>query len=195
MRVTRGYLCRRIGCIPCRPSTIASLWNPNTTSCSRASCSIRHASGPRCTILEKHLIQESSIPTLGAEYEHKLKETLSALRNPRSLNNEIERLTQENMQLSAQRMQLKQQCEDMNGRLARARAAQSELVTSLQQDEQDIDIEVRKYEDTLRGVADQFRQHRAYINKDEVKSNIEMMKNSMSELELEEHKVEELGQK
>ncbi|CAH0720036.1 unnamed protein product, partial [Brenthis ino] len=93
--------------------------------------------------IEHDLIaQRSAIPTLDAENEQKYRETMAALRVARSYNVEIERLKFENVKLTAKRMQLKRQCEEITDALENARSTRIELDISLKREVQEMELEM-----------------------------------------------------
>ncbi|XP_045449617.1 tropomyosin-like [Melitaea cinxia] len=127
--------------------------------------------------IENDLVaQRSAIPALDAENEQKYRETITALREARALNTKIEDLKQENVRLTAKRMQLKRQSEEVSEKLERARRDRSVLEELLKQEERDTEVEIRKYEDTLRELANMFRSSRAFYNEDEVTNELETIK-------------------
>ncbi|XP_026489786.1 coiled-coil domain-containing protein 158-like [Vanessa tameamea] len=133
--------------------------------------------------IENDLVaQRSAIPALDAENEQKYRETMTALRVARSLNTEIERLKQESVRLTAKRMQLKRQSEEVSGALERARLNRSELEDSLKQEERDTELGIRRYEDTLRELADRFRKSRSLYNEEEMNTKQEVAKETNSKL-------------
>ncbi|CAH2084780.1 unnamed protein product [Euphydryas editha] len=141
--------------------------------------------------IENDLVaQRSAIPALDAENEQKYRETITALREARSLNTEIEGLKQENVRLTAKRMQLKRQSEEVSDALERARRNRSELEDLLKQEERDTELEIRRYEDTLRELASLFRSSRAFYNEDEIKSELEMVEEMNSSFVNEERKLQ-----
>ncbi|XP_075975721.1 uncharacterized protein LOC142976319 [Anticarsia gemmatalis] len=120
------------------------------------------------------VLQRSALPALDAENEQKYRETMTALRVTRSLNIEIERLKLENVRLTAKRMQLKRQSDDITKSLERARENRSELTELLKQEEQETELQIRQYEDTLEEISERFRKTRGFYNEDEI--NIETEK-------------------
>ncbi|XP_028176236.1 coiled-coil domain-containing protein 18-like [Ostrinia furnacalis] len=129
------------------------------------------------------LVQNSAMPALDAENEQKYRETMSALRVARSLNAERERLNLENVKLTAKRMQLKRQCDDITKTLERARANRDDLAGSLKREEQEMELLIRKYEDSLREKAERFRKTSSFYNEDEMKAELEKANNSIKDLE------------
>ncbi|KAJ8723308.1 hypothetical protein PYW08_003220 [Mythimna loreyi] len=129
------------------------------------------------------VVQRSALPALDAENEQKYRETMTALRVTRSLNTEIERLKLENVRLTAKRMQLKRQSDEINKSVERARDAQRELVKSLKQEAHDTDLLIRKYEDSLEEIADRFRKTRGYYNEDEITKETENVNTTSKQLE------------
>ncbi|CAB3254785.1 unnamed protein product [Arctia plantaginis] len=88
------------------------------------------------------VLQHSALPALDAENERKYRETMTALKVARSLNIEIERLKLENVRLTAKRMQLKRQSDDLSKSIEKARATQSELTELLKKEEQETKLQV-----------------------------------------------------
>ncbi|XP_013190513.1 uncharacterized protein LOC106134914 [Amyelois transitella] len=129
------------------------------------------------------VVQNSALPALDAENEQKYRETMTALRIARSLNAEKERLNQENVRLTAKRMQLKRQCDGITSSLEKARQCRGELADSLKREEQDAEALIRKYEDTLRDKANRFRRTRSYYNEEETRNEIDKVNNVVIELE------------
>ncbi|XP_047531386.1 trichohyalin-like [Vanessa atalanta] len=133
--------------------------------------------------IENDLVaQRSAMPALDAENEKKYRETMTALRVARSLNTEIERLKQESVRLTAKRMQLKRQSEEVSEALERARLNRSELEDLLKQEERDTELGIRRYEDTLRELADRFRKSRSLYNEEEMNTKQEVAKETNSKL-------------
>ncbi|XP_050348899.1 uncharacterized protein LOC126772543 [Nymphalis io] len=133
--------------------------------------------------IENDLVaQRSAIPALDAENEQKYRETMTALRVARSLNTEIERLKQESVRLTAKRMQLKRQSEEVSEALERARMTRSELEDLLKQEERITELEIRRYEDTLRELADRFRKSRIFYNEEEINNEQKVVKETNSKL-------------
>uniref|UniRef100_A0A2A4K476 Uncharacterized protein n=1 Tax=Heliothis virescens TaxID=7102 RepID=A0A2A4K476_HELVI len=129
------------------------------------------------------VVQRSALPALDAENEQKYRDTMTALRVTRSLNTEIERLKLENVRLTAKRMQLKRQSDDITNCVERARDTQSELAKSVEQEAQETELLIRQYEDTLQEIADRFRNTRGYYNEDEVNKETENVNVKIAELE------------
>ncbi|KAL0880199.1 hypothetical protein ABMA27_002662 [Loxostege sticticalis] len=127
--------------------------------------------------------QNSAMPALDAENEQKYRETMAALRVARSLNAERERLNLENVKLTAKRMQLKRQCEDITKTLERARGNRDDLAGSLKREEQEMELLIRKYEDSLREKADRFRNTSSFYNEDEMRVELKKANNAIEELE------------
>ncbi|CAB3226787.1 unnamed protein product [Arctia plantaginis] len=119
------------------------------------------------------VLQHSALPALDAENERKYRETMTALKVARSLNIEIERLKLENVRLTAKRMQLKRQSDDLSKSIEKARATQSELTELLKKEEQETKLQVRQYEDSLEEIAEKFRKSRGYYDKEEVNKETE----------------------
>ncbi|XP_072932988.1 uncharacterized protein [Epargyreus clarus] len=88
------------------------------------------------------IVQHSALPALEVENELKYRETMTALRVVRSLNSQIEQLKQESVRLTAKRMQLKRQCEDISRELERARTNRNDLENLLKQEEHDTEQEM-----------------------------------------------------
>ncbi|XP_052755308.1 uncharacterized protein LOC113509884 isoform X2 [Galleria mellonella] len=103
------------------------------------------------------VVQNSALPELDAENEQKYRDTMTALRIARSLNSESERLNQKNVKLTARRMQLKRQCDDITTALETARGKRSDLVDLLKREEQEMELQICNYEDSLRAMANRFR--------------------------------------
>ncbi|XP_021181741.3 lamin-like protein [Helicoverpa armigera] len=129
------------------------------------------------------VVQRSALPALDAENEQKYRDTMTALRVTRSLNTEIERLKLENVRLTAKRMQLKRQSDDISNSVERARETQSELAKSVEQEAQETELLIRQYEDTLQEIADRFRKTRGYYHEEEVNKETENVNAKVSELE------------
>ncbi|XP_053604988.1 myosin-9-like [Plodia interpunctella] len=136
------------------------------------------------------VVQNSALPALDAENEQKYRETMTALRIARSLNAEKERLNQENVRLTAKRTQLKRQCHDATFSLEKARQYRGELVDHLKGVEQEAELLIRKYEDSLREKADRFRRTRNYYNEEETQKEINTVNNVVLELENEKKNLE-----
>ncbi|CAG9562519.1 unnamed protein product [Danaus chrysippus] len=93
--------------------------------------------------IENNLIQQrSAIPALDDENEKKYRETLTALRTARSLNEEMERLKQENVRLTARRMQVKRQADDVTEALQQARDRRNSLEQETRKEEHDTELHV-----------------------------------------------------
>ncbi|XP_030025485.2 uncharacterized protein LOC115444015 [Manduca sexta] len=134
--------------------------------------------------IENNLVlQRSALPALDAENEQKYRETMTALRITRSLNTEIERLKMENVRLTAKRMQLKRQSEDVSKSLENARENRSELTNLLTEEEREIESQIRQYEDSLQEKADRFRKTRGFYNEEEVTKETEKIFAKITELE------------
>ncbi|CAG9787751.1 unnamed protein product [Diatraea saccharalis] len=129
------------------------------------------------------LVQNSALPALDAENEQKYRETMTALQVARSLNAERERLNLENVKLTAKRMQLKRQCEDITKELETARENRNRLTDLLKQDEKYIDQLIGNYEDSLRKKADRFRETSSFYNEDLMRLEIEKVNNTINELQ------------
>ncbi|CAG9562517.1 unnamed protein product [Danaus chrysippus] len=71
------------------------------------------------------------------ENEKKYRDTLTALRTTRSLNEEMERLKQENVRLTARRMQVKRQADDVTEALQQARDRRNSLQQETRREEHD----------------------------------------------------------
>ncbi|CAH0675588.1 unnamed protein product [Chilo suppressalis] len=138
------------------------------------------------------LNQNSALPALDAENDQKYRETMTALRIARSLNAERERLNLENVRLTAKRMQLKRQCEDITKELDCARENRNQLTDLLKRDERNVELLIRNYEDTLRGKADRFRETSSFYDEDIMRLEIEKVNNTMNELEIEMGKREKV---
>ncbi|KAF9423549.1 hypothetical protein HW555_001104 [Spodoptera exigua] len=142
------------------------------------------------------VIQRSALPALDAENEQKYRETMTALRVTRSMNTEIERLKLENVQLTAKRMQLKRQSDEITKSVEKARETQSELAKSLKQEEQATELVIRQYEDLLEEIANRFRNTRGYYNEEEINKQTEKnnttIKQLTEELEKRQEMVDEL---
>ncbi|XP_041979922.1 golgin subfamily A member 6-like protein 10 [Aricia agestis] len=134
------------------------------------------------------VVQRSAIPALDAENEQKYRETMSMLRVARSLNSEIERLKLENVRLTAKRMQLQRRCEQIDGAVERAQRTRRELDAQCKQEDRDIEIEIRKYEDALRDIADRFRNSRALYCEEDMKSELRIIEGVITDLKTEEQR-------
>ncbi|CAG5028156.1 unnamed protein product [Parnassius apollo] len=132
------------------------------------------------------VVQRSALPELDAESEEKYQETMTALHVARTLNTEMERLKLENMRLTAKRLQLKNQCEDITKSLEQTRENRIELEKLLKEEERDIELQIRNYEESLREKADRFRKTRNFYNEDEMKKELEMINQMVIKLETEE---------
>ncbi|KAM3965025.1 uncharacterized protein ACR2FA_000922 [Aphomia sociella] len=130
------------------------------------------------------IVQNSALPALDAENEQKYRDTMTALRIARSLNAEKERLDQENVRLTAKRMQLKQQCQDITTALERARGKRSELVDLLKSEEQEMELQIRNYESSLKEKAHRFRTTSNYYNSSAPRVRLSGYKSSLLPLEL-----------
>ncbi|CAH2047225.1 unnamed protein product, partial [Iphiclides podalirius] len=83
-------------------------------------------------------------------------------------------------------MQLTKQCENITNYLVQARENRMELVNLLNEEEQAIESEIRKYEENLREKADRFRKTRNYYNEEQIKNEFEMINQNVIKLEIEE---------
>ncbi|XP_035450603.2 lamin-like protein [Spodoptera frugiperda] len=128
------------------------------------------------------VIQRSALPALDAENEQKYRETMAALRVTRSLNTEIERLKLENVRLTAKRMQLKRQSDDITKSLARAREDQNELANSVKQETEATELIIRQYEDLLEEISNRFRNTRGYYNEEEINKETENINTTITQL-------------
>ncbi|KAF9808150.1 hypothetical protein SFRURICE_008653 [Spodoptera frugiperda] len=128
------------------------------------------------------VIQRSALPALDAENEQKYRETMAALRVTRSLNTEIERLKLENVRLTAKRMQLKRQSDDITKSLARAREDQNELANSVKQEAEATELIIRQYEDLLEEISNRFRNTRGYYNEEEINKETENINTTITQL-------------
>uniref|UniRef100_A0A2H1VCA9 SFRICE_018184 n=1 Tax=Spodoptera frugiperda TaxID=7108 RepID=A0A2H1VCA9_SPOFR len=128
------------------------------------------------------VIQRSALPALDAENEQKYRETMAALRVTRSLNTEIERLKLENVRLTAKRMQLKRQSDDITKSLARAREDQNELANFVKQEAQETELIIRQYEDLLEEISNRFRNTRGYYNEEEINKETENINTTITQL-------------
>ncbi|XP_022828295.1 putative leucine-rich repeat-containing protein DDB_G0290503 [Spodoptera litura] len=128
------------------------------------------------------VIQRSALPALDAENEQKYRETMTALRVTRSMNTEIERLKLENVRLTAKRMQLKRQSDDITKSLERAREDQSELAKSVKQEAQETELIIRQYEDLLEEISNRFRNTRGYYNEEEINKETENVNSTIIQL-------------
>ncbi|CAK1585420.1 unnamed protein product [Parnassius mnemosyne] len=88
------------------------------------------------------VVQRSVLPELDAENEEKYRETMTALHVARALNTELEHLKLESMRLTAKRIQLKNQCEDITKSLEKARENRIELENLLKEEERDIELQM-----------------------------------------------------
>ncbi|KAL4716158.1 hypothetical protein ACJJTC_013935 [Scirpophaga incertulas] len=138
------------------------------------------------------VLQNTALPDLDAENDQKCRAAMAALREARMYNAERERLSLENVKLTAKRMQLKQQCEDMNKALQRSKEYRDQLTEQIKREEQDTEILIRKYEDSLRQKADRFRESSVFYKEDEVKLKMEKSEAVVSELESEVKKREKI---
>ncbi|XP_012551326.2 uncharacterized protein LOC114245622 [Bombyx mandarina] len=130
------------------------------------------------------VVQRSALPALDAENEQKYRETMTVLKVARSLNNETERLKLENVRLTAKRMQLKRQCEDISKSLETAQTNRNHLKELIMDEENETEKLIRQYEDSLREKADRFRNTRGYYNEDEVTSEYNNVISSLNDLQL-----------
>ncbi|XP_026319246.1 intracellular protein transport protein USO1-like [Hyposmocoma kahamanoa] len=129
------------------------------------------------------VLQHSSLPDLDAENDQKFRDTLNAVRISRVLSLDIENLNQENGRLAAKRTHLKMQSEALSKALESALEERSEMEVSLEQEHKDMELHIRKYEDSLREKTERFRNARIYYNEEEMLSQIEKLNNTISELE------------
>ncbi|XP_026749112.2 structural maintenance of chromosomes protein 2-like isoform X1 [Galleria mellonella] len=129
------------------------------------------------------VVQNSALPELDAENEQKYRDTMTALRIARSLNSESERLNQKNVKLTARRMQLKRQCDDITTALETARGKRSDLVDLLKREEQEMELQICNYEDSLRAMANRFRTTSNYYNEIETKNKMNEVEDEITELE------------
>ncbi|XP_059057533.1 cingulin-like [Achroia grisella] len=129
------------------------------------------------------VVQNSALPNLDAENEQKYRDTMTALRIARSLNAERERLNQENVKLTARRMQLKRQCEAITKELEVARGKRSGLVDLLKREEQEMELQICNYEDSLRAKAHRFRTSCNYYNELEIENEMKKVNATIAELQ------------
>ncbi|KAI8421772.1 hypothetical protein MSG28_009735 [Choristoneura fumiferana] len=129
------------------------------------------------------IVQRSALPELDAENEQQYRETMVALRVSRAQNDEIERLKQENVRLTAKRTQLKRQCEALVAALQTARMKRNELENCIKDEEQNDETNIRNYEDSLGGKAERFRQTESFYNEEEMTRQYEEVSKMNSEKE------------
>ncbi|KAJ0183301.1 hypothetical protein K1T71_001277 [Dendrolimus kikuchii] len=134
--------------------------------------------------IEDNLVSQNSVlPDLDAENKLKSNIAMSLLRSVRTLNAEVDRLNMENVKKTAIRIQLKNQCDDLNKNLEHIRSIRAQLVNSIKQEENDLELLIKKYEDSLKQRADRFRQTRSYYNEEEMKVIVNEELKKISELE------------
>ncbi|XP_068617447.1 hyaluronan mediated motility receptor-like [Battus philenor] len=136
------------------------------------------------------IVQRSALPLLDVANEEKYKETIAALHVARALNVDKESLKLKSTILTAKRLQLKKQCEEITNCIKRSQDDHNELNKILYEEDQEIELQIRKYEESLKEKADRFRKSRDYYNEETMKNELEMINQNLLKLETEERKLQ-----
>ncbi|XP_063622282.1 uncharacterized protein LOC134794402 [Cydia splendana] len=131
------------------------------------------------------VVQRAALPELDEENEKQYRETMVALKVSRAQNEQIERLKQENVRLTAKRTQLKHQCEGLAEALQAARESRARLIDLISDEERTDESNIRAYEDSLGNKAERFRQTRSFYDEEQMTREYEEVNKTNSELESE----------
>ncbi|XP_061714387.1 uncharacterized protein LOC133522921 [Cydia pomonella] len=131
------------------------------------------------------VVQRSALPELDEENEKQYRETMTALKVSRAQNEQIERLKQENVRLTAKRTQMKHQCEGLTESLQAARESRARLIDLIREEEGAEESNIRAYEDSLGNKAERFRQTRSFYDEKQMTRELEEVNKTNFELESE----------
>ncbi|XP_047990716.1 uncharacterized protein LOC125229818 [Leguminivora glycinivorella] len=131
------------------------------------------------------VVQRSALPELDEENERQYRETMTALKVSRAQNEQIERLKQENVRLTAKRTQLKHQCEGLAEALQAARDTRARVTGLIKDEERAEESYIRTYEDSLQNKAERFRQTRSFYDETQMTRDFEEVNKTISEFESE----------
>ncbi|XP_047524661.1 uncharacterized protein LOC125062651 [Pieris napi] len=134
------------------------------------------------------LSQTDVLLSIEEESEQLSEENKKVLRESHALNAKVESLKLENVRLSAKRIIIMQQCEEATTCLDRTKENRDLIFQQIKDELTNSEIMLRQYEDHLFEIAERYRKNPVYGNEEAIKIETEKMKETISELEHEEAK-------
>ncbi|XP_022122555.2 ERC protein 2-like [Pieris rapae] len=140
------------------------------------------------------LSQTDVLLSIEEDSEQLSEENKKVLRELHTLNAKLESMKLENVRLSAKRIIIMKECEEATTCLERTKEKRDLLLQQIKDELTNSEIMLRQYEDQLFEIAEKYRKTPVFGNEEAIKTETEKMKITISELENEEAKHQNIVQ-